>query len=117
LFRVDLIKKVTSWEMPLGNNKSPDFFKPLTLTENSKLIEDTTEEIQNLRNFFKLMLEFNSMSKVCYEEKQIEVVRKEAGKLSLEARLEKSMEIINLEGTGNKLPKLIQWDYYTPKVG
>lgn len=51
--------------MPLGNNKSPDFFKPLTFNENSKLIEDITEEIQNLRNFFKLMLEFNSMSKVC----------------------------------------------------
>jgi hypothetical protein len=65
MFRVDLIKKVTRWEMLLGNNKSPDFFKPLTLTEISKLIEDTCEEIQNLRNLVKLMLEFFSMSKVC----------------------------------------------------
>jgi hypothetical protein len=65
LVRVDLIKKVTSWEMPLGNNKSSDFFKPLSINENSKLIEDTREEIQNLGNFVKVMLEFLSMSKVC----------------------------------------------------
>jgi hypothetical protein len=37
--------------------------------------------------------------------------------VNLEAQLEQSMEIINLGGAVSKLPKLMQWNSYTPKNG